>query len=53
LKSKRLFHHKWELKINVSNNLCGLKLTKMRVYNINWEFWSKNDGLNCFRIYIH
>jgi hypothetical protein len=21
--------------------------------NTNWEFWSKNVGSNCFRIYIH
>jgi hypothetical protein len=21
--------------------------------NIDWEFWSKSGGLNCFRIYIH
>jgi len=51
----------WELKINESNNLCGLKLTMVTVCNsndeitpnTNWEFWSRNGGLNCFKIYTH
>jgi hypothetical protein len=61
LVSKMFLHQKWELKIDESNNLCELELTMMIVYNsnveiifnIDWKFWSKNDGLNCFRIYIH
>jgi hypothetical protein len=36
-------------------------LTMMIVYNSNgeiilntyWEFWSKNGGLDCFKIYVH
>jgi len=32
-----LFHQKRKLKIDVSNNLCGLKLIKMTVYNSNGE----------------
>jgi hypothetical protein len=51
----------WELKIDEPSNLCGLKLIMVIVcnsndeitLNINWEFWSKNGGLNCFKIYIH
>jgi hypothetical protein len=49
-----------ELRIDESSNLCDLKLTMVIVYNlndeitpnINWEFRSKNGGLDCFRIYI-
>jgi hypothetical protein len=29
-----LLHQKWELKIDVSNNLCGLELTRMKIYNV-------------------
>ncbi len=53
LRSKMLLHQKWKFKIKLSNNLCGLKLTSMKVCNIDWKFWLKNDGLDCFRIYIH
>jgi hypothetical protein len=50
-----------ELRINESSNLCGSKLTMVTIYNsngeiifnIDWEFQSKNGGLDCFRIYIH
>jgi hypothetical protein len=52
-----LFHKKKELKIDVLSNLCGLKLIRMIVYNLNgkiilnidWEFWLKIDGLDCFK----
>jgi hypothetical protein len=52
-----LFHQKWELKIDVLSNLCGLKLIRMIVYNsnskiilnIDWKFRLKIDGLNCFK----
>jgi hypothetical protein len=53
LRRNFLFHHKWKLKVDVSSNLCGLKLTRMTICNIDWEFRSNNDGLNCSRIYIH
>jgi hypothetical protein len=23
------------------------------IFNIDWKFWSKNGGLDCFRIYVH
>jgi len=50
-----------KLRIDESNNLCGLKLIMMTIcnsngeitLNIDWEFWLKNGGLNCFKIYIH
>ncbi len=49
------------LRIDKWNNLCGLKLTIVIICNsndeitlhINWEFWSKNGGLDWFRIYVH
>jgi hypothetical protein len=41
------------LKVDVLKNLCGLELTSMTVCNIDWEFRLENDGLDCFRIYIH
>jgi hypothetical protein len=52
-----LFHKKWELKIDVLNNLCGLKLIRMTIYNsnckiifnIDWEFRLKINGLDCFK----
>jgi hypothetical protein len=46
-----LFYKKWKMKIDVSSNLYGLELTRMKICNINWGFWLKNDGLDCFRIY--
>jgi len=50
-----------ELRLDESSNLCGLKLTIVTICNSNdeitpntyWEFQSKNDGLNCFKIYKH
>ncbi len=50
-----------ELKIHESNNLCGWKLTTVTICNSNdeiipntdWEFQSKNGGLDFFRIYLH
>jgi hypothetical protein len=50
-----------KLRTDESSNLCGLKLTIVRVYNsndditpnANWEFRSKNGGLDCLKIYIH
>jgi hypothetical protein len=50
-----------ELRINELNNLCVLELTMVIIFNsndeispnIDWEFQSKNGGLDCFRIYIH
>jgi hypothetical protein len=61
LVSKMLFHQNWELKIDESNNLCELELTMMTIcnsngeiiVNIDWEFQSKNDKLDFFRIYVH
>ncbi len=50
-----------ELRLDESSNLCGLKLTIVTVCNSNdeiipntyWEFQSKNDGLDSFKIYKH
>jgi hypothetical protein len=50
-----------ELRIDESSNLCGLELAVVTIcnsndeiiLNTNWEFQSKNGGLDCFRIYIH
>jgi hypothetical protein len=46
------------MRIDESNNLCGLKLTMVTVCNsnakiipnIDYEFQSKNGGLDCFII---
>ncbi len=48
-------------KIDESNNLCGLQLIMVIIYNlndgitlnINWEFQSRNGGLYFFIICIH
>jgi hypothetical protein len=45
------------LRIDELNNLCGL-VTMVAICNwndeitcnTNWEFWSRNGGLDCFRI---
>ncbi len=50
-----------EPKIDESNNLCGLQLIMVIIYNsndgiildINWEFQSRNGGLYIFLIFIH
>jgi hypothetical protein len=50
-----------KLKMDESSNLCGLELAMVIVcnsngditLNIDWEFRSKNGGLDCFRIYVH
>ncbi len=50
-----------KLKIDESNNLCGLELIMVTICNSNdditpntyWEFQLKNGGLDCFKIYIH
>jgi hypothetical protein len=53
LRSKMLFHQIWKLEIDVSNNLCGLELTRMTSSNVDWKFRLKNDGLYYFKIYIY
>jgi hypothetical protein len=50
-----------ELSIDESNNLCGLKLTMVIIcnscdeiiLNVDWEFQSRNGGLDCFILYLH
>ncbi len=50
-----------KLRIDELSNLCELELTMVTVcnsnveiiFNTNWEFQSKNGGLDCFRIYVH
>jgi hypothetical protein len=47
--------------MNESSNLCDLKLKMVIVCNSNdeitpnsnWEFRSRNGGLDCFKIYTH
>ncbi len=47
--------------VDESNNPCGLELAMVVVCNSNnenlsntdWEFWLRNVGLDCFRIYTH
>jgi hypothetical protein len=49
-----------KLKIDESNNLCGLKLTMVIICNsrdeitpnVDWEFQSRNGGLNYFIFYL-
>jgi hypothetical protein len=49
------------LKIDESNNLCGLELTMVSIShsndeitpNTDWEFRPKNGGLRCFGIYVN
>ncbi len=50
-----------KLRIDESNNLCGLKLRMVIICNSNgeiipntdWEFQSRNGGLIFFKNYIH
>jgi len=50
-----------ELRIDESKNLCGLELTMVIICNsrdeitpnVDWEFQSKNGGLDCFILYLH
>jgi len=43
-----------EPKVNESSNGFSLELANDDIIpNINWEFQSKNGGLDCFKIYIH
>jgi hypothetical protein len=49
-----------KLKLDESSNLCDSKWIMVTICNsndkitpnTNWEFRSKNGGLNCFRIYV-
>jgi len=53
LGNKMLFHQNQELWIKQSMWLRIGNSNNEILSNTNWEFWMRNVGLDCFKIYIH